>query len=72
MATRTEVGSLTERLSDLSGELHSELVEGDADFSRLGELSREIAQRAESLASTFDQVDQALAAQLGDGAQSDD
>ena len=68
MATRTEVGALTERIGELAGELHSELVDGDADFSRLRGLSQEIAQRAESLAATFDQVDQALAAQLGDGA----
>jgi hypothetical protein len=72
MATRTEIGTLTERLNDLTGELHSELVDGDADFGRLRELAQEVAQRAGSLAETFGRVDEVLAQGLSDGSRSDD
>ena len=71
MATRIEVGSLTDRLRTISGELHSELVEGDADFGRLGELSRELSKRAESLAETFARADDVLAGALGGGSSDD-
>ena len=50
MATKAEVGGLTGHLNELTGEMHSELVDGDADFGRLRELAQEVAQRAESLA----------------------
>ena len=72
MATRAEIGSLTEQVQELSGELHRELVDGDADFGRMSELSGELSRRAESLASTFEQVDGLLAAQLGNGGASGD
>ncbi len=72
MATRAEVGALTERLRDLGDELHTELVDGGADFTRLSELARELARRAESLAGTFGRVDEVLSAELASGARSGD
>jgi molybdopterin converting factor small subunit len=72
MATRAEVGGLTGHLNELTGEMHSELVDGDADFGRLRELAQEVAQRAESLAETFGRVDEVLAAELTSDSRGDD
>ncbi len=60
MATLKDATNLTGELEELSGQLTHELSDGDADFARLTELAGEIRERADSLASTFSTVDEAL------------
>jgi len=64
MATLKDAANLTSQLEELSGQLTHELSDGDADFARLTELAGELRQRAESLASTFATVDEALTNQV--------
>jgi hypothetical protein len=60
MATLKDAANLTGQLEELSGQLTQELSDGDADFARLTELAGELRERADSLASTFAAVDEAL------------
>ncbi len=60
MATLKDATNLTGQLQELSGQLTHELSDGDGDFARLTELAGEIREQADSLASTFATVDEAL------------
>ncbi len=64
MATLKEAGTLTSRLHDLSGELHEELIEKNADFSRMSELAEEIRAQAETLGKTFARIDEVLSGEV--------
>ena len=55
-----DAGALTSRLEELSHDLHTELTEGDADFSRLVELAGEVRDFADALTDTFTRIDEAL------------
>jgi hypothetical protein len=68
MASITDAAAITSELSDLAGQLHSELTEGDVDFDRMVELADSISQRADGLASTFSAVNETLEQKLeGEG-----
>ncbi len=64
MATLQEAGTLTSRLHDLSGALHEELTEKNADFSRMTELAEEIRAQAETLGQTFARIDEVLSGEV--------
>jgi hypothetical protein len=67
MASITDAAAVTSEVSDLAGQLHSELTEGDVDFDRMIELADAISHRADGLASTFSAVNQALQQKLDGG-----
>ena len=60
MASLKDARALTEHLHALSGRLQSELEKGSADFERLVELSDEIGESADRLATTFNAINGSL------------
>jgi hypothetical protein len=60
MASLKEAAEITSELNELSGQLHSELSNGGADFRRMVELADAISRQADGLATAFAQVDEAL------------
>ena len=65
MATLTDAGTITARLHDLSGDLHSELTERNADFARMVSLADQIREQAEALSETFGRIDEVLSREVG-------
>jgi hypothetical protein len=65
MASIKDVGQVADDLEALIGELRQELKSG-ADFGRLVAIADEISERADNAAQTFSNVNDALAARLGE------
>jgi hypothetical protein len=64
MATLREAAKLTEQLEELAGRLHQELTQGDADFTEMVRLADDLGESADSVASTFAAIDEALTERL--------
>jgi uncharacterized phage infection (PIP) family protein YhgE len=64
MATLREAAKFTEELEDLASRLHSELTEGQVDFTEMVRLADGIGESADALASTFAAIDEALSQRL--------
>jgi hypothetical protein len=64
MASLKDTQQLTQRLEDLVGELNSELQNGTVDFEKLVSISDELSERADGLAETFNNVNNALMERL--------
>jgi signal recognition particle GTPase len=60
MASLKDAVQLTTQLNELTNQLHSELTEGDVDFERMVQIADEISEHADSLASAFARVNEAL------------
>ncbi len=75
MASLKDARSLADQLHGLSGRLQSELDKGSVDFERLVELSDEIGESADQLATTFNAINGSLTGLLegagGEGKSSD-
>jgi len=75
MASLKDTVNLTTQLSELTNQLHSELTEGEVDFEKMVQIADEISEHADSLASAFARVNEALTEPLeqsgnGDGGSS--
>ena len=55
---------LTNQLEELVGRLRKELTNGEVDFVKLGDLADEISERADGLAETFGNVNDAFQSRL--------
>jgi hypothetical protein len=64
MASLKDATRLTEGIEHLLGDLRSELEDGEVDFDKLVSLSDEISERADGLAETFSNVNEALMQRL--------
>ena len=64
MASLKDATKLTDQLENLVGDLRSEL-DGGVDFEKLVTISDEISERADSLAETFSNINDALMQRLG-------
>ena len=64
MTTMRDAATLTARLQALSSELHAELTERDADFSRMVSIADQLRDHAEALSATFGRIDEALSREL--------
>jgi len=60
MASLKDTVNLTSQLTELTNQLHSELTEGDVDFEKMIEIADQISEHADSLASAFARVNEAL------------
>src|ERR1051326_4511312 len=60
MASLKDTVNLTSQLSELTNQLHGELTEGDVDFEKMIEIADQISEHADSLASAFARVNEAL------------
>jgi hypothetical protein len=60
MASLKEAAQLTDGIESLLDDLRSELENGEVDFDKLVTLSDEIGERADGLAETFSNVNDAL------------
>jgi ABC-type transporter Mla subunit MlaD len=65
MASIKDVGQVADDLEALIGELRQELKSG-ADFDKLVAIADEISEHADNAAQTFSNVNDALAARLGE------
>jgi ABC-type transporter Mla subunit MlaD len=65
MASIKDVGQVADDLEALVGELRQELKSG-ADFGKLVAIADEISEHADNAAQTFSNVNDALAARLGE------
>jgi hypothetical protein len=65
MASIKDVGQVADDLEGLVGELRQELS-GSADFGKLVAIADEISEHADNAAQTFSNVNDALAARLGE------
>jgi hypothetical protein len=61
MATLKDATRLTEELEELAGRIHRELTEGKVDFTEMVRLADDLGESADSVASTFAAIDEALA-----------
>ena len=59
---------LTKTLEDLLEKLRSELQNGEVDFEKLVSIADQISERADGLAETFTNINDALMQQIKDGA----
>ena len=64
MTTLRDAATLTARLEALSSDLHAELTERDADFSRMVSIADQVRDHAEALSATFARIDETLAREL--------
>src|ERR687885_2455373 len=64
MASLKDTQQLTEGLNELVGQLTSELQNGTVDFEKLVSISDELSERADGLAETFNNVNNALMERL--------
>jgi hypothetical protein len=71
MASLKDARGLAGQLHSLSGRLESELGKGSADFEKLVELSDEIGESADRLATTFNAINGSLAGLIEDGSGGD-
>jgi hypothetical protein len=60
MASLKDTEQLTQQLQELIGQLSSELKNGEVDFEKLISISDEISERADGMAETFSNVNDAL------------
>jgi hypothetical protein len=60
MATLKDVQQLTKDLENLVGQLSSELQNGEVDFQKLVSISDNLSERADGLAETFSNINDAL------------
>ena len=65
MATLKETEKLTKQLEELIGQLRAELQNGEVDFGKLVTISDEISERADGMAETFSNVNDALMQRIG-------
>ena len=66
MASLKEAGKLTQQLNKLAGQLHAE-YERQGDFGEMVRLADELGESADTLASTFAAIDEALSQRLQTG-----
>jgi hypothetical protein len=74
MASLKDTVNLTSQLTELTNQLHGELTQGDVDFEKMIEIADQISEHADSLASAFTRVNEALTeplTQSGDGGEGD-
>ena len=78
MASLKDTVNLTSQLTELTNQLHGELTQGDVDFEKMIEIADQISEHADSLASAFTRVNEALTEPLsqsggdsGDGGEGD-
>jgi uncharacterized protein YgfB (UPF0149 family) len=64
MASMKDTQQLTKELDGLVGQLKSELQNGEVDFEKLVSISDELSERADSLAETFNSINDALMQRL--------
>lgn len=64
MASLKDVQQLTKDLQDLVGQLSSELQNGEVDFQKLVSISDNLSERADGLAETFSNINDALMQRL--------
>ena len=60
MASLKDTVNLTSQLTELTNQLHGELTQGDVDFEKMIEIADQISEHADSLASAFARVNEAL------------
>jgi uncharacterized protein YgfB (UPF0149 family) len=60
MASLKDVQQLTQELEGLVGQLNSELQNGEVDFEKLVSITDSLSEQADSLAETFNSVNDAL------------
>ena len=65
MASLKDTQQLTQNLEDLVGQLRSELGDGNVDFEKLVSISDELSEHADSLAETFNSINDTLMERLG-------
>jgi hypothetical protein len=71
MASLKDARGLAGQLHSLSGRLESELEKGSVDFEKLVELSDEIGESADRLATTFNAINGSLTGLIEDGSGGD-
>jgi hypothetical protein len=71
MASLKDARGLAGQLHSLSGRLESELGKGSVDFEKLVELSDEIGESADRLATTFNAINGSLAGLIEDRSPGD-
>jgi hypothetical protein len=64
MASLKDVQQVTQELEDLVGQLNSELQNGKVDFDKLVSITDDLSEQADSLAETFNSVNDALMQRL--------
>ena len=64
MASLKDTEQLAQNLEDLVGQLRSELGNGEVDFEKLVSTLDELSERADGLAETFNDVNEALMQRL--------
>jgi L-ribulose-5-phosphate 3-epimerase UlaE len=64
VASLKDVQQITQELEGLVGQLNSELQNGEVDFEKLVSVTDELSERADSLAETFSNMNDALMQRL--------
>jgi hypothetical protein len=64
MATIRDAAQVAQQLQELAGRLHSELTDGDVDFTAMTRLADDLGESADRLASAFAAMDEALMQRL--------
>ena len=72
MPTLKDVAQMTSEVDRLSGELHTELTEGEIDFNKMVQLADSVSEHADRLAAAFQTMAQALEASLASPANNGD
>jgi hypothetical protein len=67
MASLKDAAQLTNEITELAGQLHAELTDGDVDFEKMVSLADQIGERCDSVASTFATFNDALTQTLQGG-----
>lgn len=69
MPTLKDVSQMTSEVDRLSGELHTELTEGEIDFNKMVELADSVSEHADRLATAFQTMAAAVEASLASPAK---
>jgi len=69
MPTLKDVAQMTSEVDRLSGELHTELTEGEIDFNKMVGLADSVSEHADRLAAAFQTMAQAVEASLASPAK---
>jgi hypothetical protein len=64
MATIRDAAQVAQELQELAARLHSELTDGDVDFTAMARLADDLGEAADKLASAFAAMDEALMQRL--------
>jgi hypothetical protein len=64
MATIRDAAQVAQQLQELAARLHSELTDGDVDFTAMARLADDLGESADRLASAFAAMDEALLQRL--------